>query len=291
MRRVMLIVLSVIVGLVVIYSLIPSKAFSLFKTEVEKELSNHPPTHQGVFTEQDIASLPDPVQRYFRHCGFIGKPKMTNGALDIERMQLKLDLKKDFFPVKSYQLNAVVEPARIVYLKAKMFGVIPFDGRDKYWNNEGNMFIQVMKLFTVQNVTGMEMDKSTLVTVLAETFMVPSYALQPYINWTAVHSNAAKATLSHQGVSVSGTFYFNDAGEVMRFETNDRYMSQPDGTNKNTKWITFSKNYQERNGYRIPTEVSAAWVVNGVEKEYGNLKLRGIRYDVTSPDHVMMKRR
>ena len=286
----MLIVLSFLVALVVIYLLIPSPAFNRFEREVLQSLANHPPLlHQGVFTEQDIAALPEPVRRYFHVCGFIGKQKMTNAALEIEAMQLKSDLKKDFFPVSCFQFNSIAEPTRIVYLKAKMSGFIPFDGRDKFCNGHGNMLIRVLKLIPVQNVTGPEMDKSALVTFLAEILMLPNGALQPYIHWTPVDSKTAIATLSHQGVSVSGIFHFNEAGEATMFETDDRYMSQPDGSNVKTKWFAFMNGYREHNGIRFASDVSAAWEIDGVKKVYGKLSIRKIIYDVSSLDEVLLK--
>jgi hypothetical protein len=151
------------------------------------------------------------------------------------------------------------------------------------------MFIRLMKLFTVQNVTGPEMDRSALVTVLAETFLVPTYALQPYMTWTPIDSTSAKATIRHQVITVSGIFHFNAAGEATYFETNDRYMSQNDGSSINVKWYAFMNNYKEQNSIVFPSDMSAAWEVNGEKKEYGRLHITGIKYDVTTVEEAMMR--
>jgi hypothetical protein len=131
-------------------------------------------------------------------------------------------------------------------MESHIWGLFPFEGRDKYQDGHGNMLIKLMKLFTVADDKGKEMDESALVTILAEALIVPSYALQSYITWMAIDSMAAKATIRFRETEVSGVFYFNEAGENIRFETNDRYQSQKDGSHKKIKWIAVPGNYQEK---------------------------------------------
>ncbi len=47
----------------------------LYVFEVRKELARYSNRPHEVITEKDIASLPEPVQKYFRHCGYLGKEK------------------------------------------------------------------------------------------------------------------------------------------------------------------------------------------------------------------------
>jgi hypothetical protein len=137
-------------------------------------------------------------------------------------------------------------------------GVFPFEARDKYQNGHGNMLIRLLKLFTIANARGKEMDISALVTVLAETFLVPAYALQPYLEWTPVDDHSAKALLQYNGTTVEGQFYFNDTGEFTRFETNDRFKTTGKKYEK-CKWLVTAGNYTEKNGTRFPADLSAAW--------------------------------
>jgi hypothetical protein len=217
--------------------------FSLFKNEVARELAKDLPAQPGVFTESELTHLPQPVQRYFHVCGWPGKPKMCNAAIRIAEMKLKMDLDKGFVPVKSYQFNSVGEPVRIAYLRSSMLGFIPFSGRDKYQDGNGHMYIKVMNLIPVVDLKGPEMNKAALVTVLAETFLAPSYALQPYMKWESVDDTTARATLTYNNTTVSGTFHFSANGELERFETTDRYMSQKDGSLKQAKWVAIMGNY------------------------------------------------
>lgn len=252
----------------------------LFTEEVKTELAADHRRSQGSITEQDIASLPAPVQRYFRTCGFIGRENMRNAKVEWKEANIKRTPDGGWMPLECVQYNFVGSPARFVYLNAALWGIIPFDGRDKYQNGAGNMYIRVMNLFTIENASGREMDQSSLVTILAESMMVPSYALQPYVQWTAVDSLTAEAVLTYNGITVKGTFFFNEQGEYVRFESNDRYQSSG-GINKKYPWSTTSAQYKDFGGFRQATIITATWKMENGDYQYWKGEIGSIRYNVT----------
>ena len=54
----------------------PSEAAGEFADLAEDLLKETEPA-KGRFTETDIATLPGPVRRHLRRCGYLGKPKMA----------------------------------------------------------------------------------------------------------------------------------------------------------------------------------------------------------------------
>ncbi|AKJ04452.1 hypothetical protein ATI61_101459 [Archangium gephyra] len=229
----------------------------LYQAEVAAELAKHPVNAPGLITENGIAGLPPPVQRYFRASGFIGKPHTLNVRLHWSGMQLKRSHDADWMELSCQQFNSVAEPMRLALMKGRMAGVIPFEGKDKYQDGHGNMLIKLMKLITVGDSKGTSMDESALVTVLSETFMAPSYALQGYMKWQPVDERSARAELTSNGITVSGIFHFNEADELVRFDTNDRWQ---DGTPpKKLPWSAHLEGYRMAGGIRYATRVSATW--------------------------------
>ncbi|WNG45915.1 hypothetical protein F0U60_18705 [Archangium minus] len=229
----------------------------LYQAEVAAELAKHPANSPGLITENDIAGLPPPVQRYFRASGFIGKPHTLNVRIHWSGMQLKRSSDAGWMKLSCQQFNSVPEPMRIALMKGRMVGVIPFEGRDKYQDGQGNMLIKLMKLITVGDSRGTYMDESALVTVLSETFMAPSFALQSYIKWQPVDEQSARAELTHNGITVGGTFHFNEADELVRFDTNDRW--QDGKPPKKLPWSAHLEGYRVAQGILYPTRVSATW--------------------------------
>jgi hypothetical protein len=238
----------------------------LYQAEVAAELSKHPVRSPELITENDIAGLPPPVQRYFRASGFIGKPHTVNARLLWSEMQLKRSRDADWMEVSCQQLNSVPEPMRIAFMQATIAGVIPFEGRDKYQDGHGNMLIKLMKVITLGDSKGTYMDESALVTVLAEALLAPSAALQSYMKWQPVDDRSARAQLTYNGITVSGTFHFNEADELVRFDTDDRW--QDGEPPKKIPWSANIEGYRVAGGIRFATRISATWHEPGGDFTY-----------------------
>lgn len=253
---------------------------NVYLSEIKVDMEKYSDFPSETIEEKNIAALPVPVQRHFRHCGYIGKVKMINAKIELENVFLKRVPTGKWMRLKCFQYNSVSEPTRIVYLKNKILGIFPFEARDRCQSGKGNMLIKLLKLFTVADAKGIEMDKSALVTVLSETFILPTYALQDYIEWKAIDDNNAKARLTYNDINVSGTFSFNDKGEMISFYTNDRYSAEKDGTYKKIPWSVRVNNYCKKNGIRFPCEIKVIWHNEGGDFEYFKGEISNIEYNI-----------
>jgi hypothetical protein len=165
-------------------------------------------------------------------------------------------------------------------MKAKLLGLFPFEGRDKCQDGHGNMLIRLMKLFTLADVKGEEIDASALVTVLAEALFIPGYVFQNYITWAGLDSTTVKATLRFKGTLVTGLFYFNESGEFVRFETQDRYYSTKGAEFKRIKWTATVSDYREENGIRFPSAFKATWNREEGDFDYFKGKVVSVQFNV-----------
>lgn len=252
----------------------------IVRSSLTRELSKYRINKADFVGEKELSYLPFPVQNYFRFCRLVGKPKGHYAQVNWETFYLKMAPEKGWTKVQSYQYNFIDEPVRLAYMFTKLGSVIPFEGLDRYVDGHGNMLIKIARFFTLGDSKGSEMDKSALVTILAEALLIPSYALQPYITWTSIDDRSAKATLKHQGKEVSGIFYFGDSGEMVKFETSDRYYAEKDGSYTNLKWVVTISSYKEINGVKIPYELSARWHTPQGEFEYFKGKIGSVNYNI-----------
>lgn len=243
------------------------------QTEIEKSIVSH-----EVFNENDIVNLPEPVQRYFRYCGFIGKEKINHVKFVWDNVNFKMSPDKPWFKIKYEQYNFVSEPARLAYIYSTVFGIFPFEGRDKYLDGQGNMLGRLLKIVTLFNVTGAEINVSAAVTYLSETLIVPNCALQQYVRWEAIDKNHAKASIEYKGVKAEGIFTFNEQGEFMKFETDERYMDSGKGKSEKQKWTVEVSNYIDKNGIKIPSKAKAIWNLPNGDYEYFKGTLMDIVY-------------
>jgi len=233
-----------------------------------------------VFTEEDIAILPAPVQNYFRRCGYIGKEKMINAEVIWSESYIKMAPDKKWMNMKTQQFNSVPEPMRAAYMKARLYGIFPFEGRDIYSAGSGNMHGRFLKLIKVFDEEGDELTTSALITMLAEILFIPNYALQNYIEWSPLDDYTAQATIRHEGHIASGVFHFDDEGLFHTFESNSRFYLTPDGRYERRKFSVFIKDYKESNGILIPSNVSVVWHLDHGEYEYWRGTISHIHYNI-----------
>jgi len=249
-------VLFTIIISAIIYLKIPgSKTKSDFQNTVNGMISKAP-EYGEVFTEKDIENLPLPVQKYFRYCGFLGTPKMSYMKATFKDVDFILGDKK--VKIDYTQYNFVEMPERIAYINSSMYG-IPFEGLDSYKNGAGSMRGTLAKVITLFDQRGGSMDKSSLVTILAECLLIPNVALQDYIEWEPMDDTHAKATIFCYGISASGVFTFDDAGQMLSFITSDRVATETDGTERNAEWSAIVSNYETVNGIKQPKVLQSIW--------------------------------
>jgi hypothetical protein len=249
----------VVLGLILIYFHIPySPTRSEFKALQQVWSGDHTAGGAALFTEADLTGLPVPVQRYFRHTGFIGKPKMIYMHGRFAEVTFSMGKDKPNMDIGYSQYNRVKEPDRFALIEASKMG-IPFQGLDRLVEGKGSMKGIIAKAFPLFDQKGREMDQACLVTALSESLIVPAAALQDYIRWEGVDDLQARATITYKGITASGLFTFDDDGKMLSFTTNDRSVTEDDGSFTPLPWTALMGDYRERNGLLLPTSLKAVW--------------------------------
>lgn len=251
----------------------------LFDYEVKTEYDKCMGQKCEAFTEKELASLPEPVQKYLYYCQYIGKKKMNMARLKFEDVHFKMKVGSPWIKIKYEQCNFVQEPARFAYIYSRMFGLIPFEGRDKYHNGKGSMLGRILKRKTIFDVVGDEINVSAAVTYLSEVLIVPNCALQNYITWESIDSTHCRAAIDYKGTIVGGTFTFNEKGEFMSFQTDDRYMYMDNGISEKHRWSAVVSDYVERGGIKMPSRVKGVWNLEGGDHEYFDGTLADVAYE------------
>ena len=213
----------------------------------------------GVFTEQDIKFLPEPVQNHIKAVGLIGKPIMSKTLLQAPSASLFQSKKSK--PIKlDFNLHLFgYKPIRMVYMKSSMFG-IPFEAVDSFQDGEGFMKGVIGKVFTLFNQTGADMSKAQLLTYLGESLLVPSVIFNEHITWETLDTNHVKATITYGELSGSGVFTFDDSGFFQSFRTNERAKIDTNGSVSFPEWsVVFGDWIKDKNDIYLPSNINAIW--------------------------------
>lgn len=265
---------------VIFFSISYSKTREIFSKTVD-ELIEGTPSGSELFTDADISDLPSSVRKYFTYCGYVGTPKMTNMKISYHDVDFSFSKEQSTIKIDYTQYNFIKKPARVAYIDSSMYG-IPFEGLDSYLDGKGSMKGLIAKCFPLFHETGKAMDQASLVNCLSECLLIPSAAIQDYIEWEEINDSHAKATINYYDMTASGIFAFTENGEMLSFTTDDREATSTNGTSEKVRWSIVCKDYAEENGIKKPTVFQAIWHYAEGDFVYFNSKDVRIEFDMAN---------
>jgi Family of unknown function (DUF6544) len=232
-------------------------------------------------TEKDIAHLPDPVQKYLRYSGTLGKPQVQNLYAVISGRQ-KLQENRPWLTIHAQQYNFYDQPSRFFYITSRLFG-IPFSGLHMYSGSAATFQIRLASLIPVVNAYGEIMTKGETVTLFNDMCaLAPATLTDKSIQWETIDPLTVRATFTNQGHTISALLYFNQAGELINFVSDDRYQQVKGNTFANFRWSTPLRDYQEINGHKLASYGEAIWHMPKGEFVYAQYHFAQLAYNVKS---------
>ena len=225
------------------------------------------------YHEAQLAGLPAPVQRYFRHVLPDGQPYLRGLRLR-HGGQFKTDLKKDWMPIKGEQYITADPPGFIWQGTTGQF-----TARDEYVAGRGGLTVRLLGAVPIVRGHGPHFDQGELLRWLAEAAWLPT-ALLPsqHIAWTAVDDHSARLTLTLAGQPVACLVRFNERDEITACEA-PRYISDTEML----PWQGHFSQYRRHHGMLVPFAGEASWVVDGVRQPYAQFFVTALDYEPTGP--------
>ncbi len=265
-----------IAALIILFVMLIAICDYSFNKRVEKETrvltGELDETRNETFTNSDLERLPEPVQRYFKYA-----VKERQNHVKFARLKhsglFRTSVGQKWFPIEGEEYFTTDDPAFIWYAKLKMNPLVWVKARDLYLNGKGNMFIKLLSTITIADAKGKEIDQGALVRWLSETPWFP-IALLPSekVKWEPIDNNSAKVILTDKNLTVEGTFYFNEVGQMIQFKAK-RYM---DKTVEN--WNCYYSDYRTVENMQIPFFAEAVWNLESGDFSYAKFKINTIEY-------------
>lgn len=249
--------------------------YSKYQEEVNTGLQQKAYFQESELTETDIRQLPEPVKRYLRYTGSIGKPKVNCFKVEFTG-KIRKNEQSEWMPFASEQYNFMETPTRLFFMKAKMKG-LPVDGYHCFKDGVAFMDIRLFSLFKVQYMDGEEMSLSETVTFFNDMCcLAPPTLIDKRIKWLEVETNKVKASFTNNNITVFAWLYFNDKGQLVNFISDDRYSAD---AGKQLPWATPLSDYQEINGYKLFQNAEVIYSYPDRDLCYGTFKLITVKYN------------
>lgn len=241
--------------------------------EIDALLATVNPDGQEVVTEDALAGLPEPVGRWLRWSGVVGKKRPATVRLR-QSGELRLG-NSGWFPFVAEEYFTIDPPAFIWAARMTMVPGVTVIGRDRLVDGEGSIEMRLLGLVPVARDTGPEMDRGALLRYLNEIMWFPAAGLSPSISWEAVDSESARATITHAGVSASATFRFDRDGRLTDMVA-DRYDRE---AGRVLPWSTPISDYGEFGGVRVPVAGEAVYARGEGDIPYIRLRVTAVEHD------------
>ena len=234
-------------------------------------LDQHCLPYVEVVDFNSFSDLPPPVARYFKHVLVDGQ-KLIEIAKMHQWGMLRTNMKNDTW--SSFTAHQIIVPPAGFIWNAKVGMPLGAHVRvlDSYCAGEGAGRVTILSAFPVASVAGdPELNSGALHRYLAEAVWYPTALLpQSGVVWNPIDDRSATATLTDSGITVSLEFRFNDADEVVAIYSSGRF-GRFAGEYKQVPWEGHFRDYQIREGMRIPMYGEVGWY----EDETLNLVWKG----------------
>lgn len=250
-----------------------------FERLVRSDLAGNDILSTDTLTEDDIAHLPQPVQRYLRYTQSVGRPKVRNFRAEFVG-GIRGKANEPYMELQSLQYNFLQNPSRYFFMTAGRMG-LPATGLHLYQNGTATFEVRLLNWLPVVSARGERLDQAETVTLFNDMcFIAPATLIDGRIAWEQMDGSTVKAVFTNRGISVRAVLYFNEKGELVDFMSPDRY--ETDGRKyENHPWRTPVSEYRERNGYLLPSKARLIYEKPEGDFTYGELEYKDVRYNVS----------
>lgn len=263
----------------------PTSPAAEFEREVqrgfarEQATSAQPSPHEQPITEQDISSLPAPVQRYLRLTGAVGQPRVRSYHVRFTG-RIRKGPDAPWMPFTAEQVSFVDPPTRLFSMNARMFG-LPVSALHMYFGDHASMRVKVLSLIPMVDASGPELASAETVTLFNDMcVMAPATLVDPRVVWEPVDDLHARATFTHAGTTIRATLVFDATGQLVDFVSDDRGALQDDGKSfVKQRWSTPLREYRSFGKARLASFGEARYHLPAGDYAYGEFEVRDVVYN------------
>ncbi|MFH7029684.1 MAG: DUF6920 family protein [Heteroscytonema crispum UTEX LB 1556] len=209
------------------------------------------------FTEDMVAELPAPVQRYFLHAIAPLTPLADSASLSMSG-NFRLSQDKPWLPMEAKE---IISASKGFVWKAVIgSGLLQMRGGDYYINNLGRVRFSLWGLIPLVNAHSPDTNRSAIGRLAGEMVCLPSALLpQRGVSWKAIDERTIQASLKIDGEPVTLTLFIDSDGKLLKLSFPRWGEHTDDGS---FTYIPFGGEFQEERtfgGFTIPSQMSLGW--------------------------------
>ncbi len=228
----------------------------------------------------ELASLPAPVQRYFRAVLTDGQSIVTAVKLTQSGIFNLGKTAPQWRPFTAVQNFSTAKPGFVWDANIQMFPGVPVRVVDAFTNGEGLLRPTLLGLISMGTVEGKgEIARGELLRHFAESVWFPTALLPSQgVVWQAVDDKSANATMTDGPISVTMLFRFGDDSLITSIYVAGRATTVGTETVL-MPWECRMSNYQTKSGMQIPLTGEVLYITPQGEKPYFKGTIETVDYE------------
>ncbi len=277
---------NVVLLVAVVYGLVSEGPWS-FRAQYDRKVAVGlaQPLAVSVVTEADIAHLPEPVKRYLRATGAVGRPRVRNYRLRF-RGRIRSAPNARWMPFVADQQSFADPACRLFFMRASMFGV-PVDVFHRLVDGHATMRVKIASAFPIVDARGDVMDRSETVTLFNDMcLLAPGTLIDKNIVWEPVDDRTVRARFAYGDHTIAATLLFDEDGLLRNFVSDDRSRASSDGkVFTRLRFSTPVGDYRDFGDARLAAFGEARWSLPDGEFTYGEFNLDLASYNLAPRHH------
>jgi hypothetical protein len=189
--------------------------------------------------------------------------------------------KQRWLAIKGEEYFTVGEPGFVWQATVRLAPLLWIEACDRLIEGRGNMSVKFCSMVTLVNACGRELDQGALLRWLAEAVWFPIGYVGNHIRWESIDSDSARATLVHEGLSVTAIMEIDGEGKLVRMR-GQRYRTV-NGSPVLTLWKGMCCDYRDFGGTRIPASVEVSWELPEGDFSYAKFQVAAVDHNVETP--------
>jgi hypothetical protein len=224
-----------------------------------------------------LDNFPEPIQRYLRFALKEGSEPIYYAKL-IHGGEFRTAANKPWFPIKGYYHYLADPPAFFWRGKIKPLPILSISARDYYYKGKGEVKIRLGGFIPMGKSSGPEINEASLIRFFSEMPLFPSVFLtSEYTTWQEIDSTSARLTFENEGLKVSGVFFVNDKGELVRVKAERATIVKKEVIMN--KWTGYFSDFKTFGDVKVPTYFIAEWNLPEGDFQYAKFTVEELEFN------------
>ncbi|MFO7562355.1 MAG: DUF6544 family protein [Enhygromyxa sp.] len=231
------------------------------------------------YSERELEGLPPPVQRFFRRNLQDGAPHPSClRTRDAGRVRQRPGQPWTEYAGEHYAVASA--PAMLWFARLRPLPLVWVDARNLYLRGRGHTLTKLLSSLSSVDLRDDATRGALLLDYVAELALMPG-ALLPADDrgWEPVDEQAARFSVRDGELRVAGVFHFDELGNIVRFETEDRPY-QADPAPASARWVVRYAEHRSFGECQLPTKIDTQWQLDEQTFHYVERTIEALEHDI-----------